>query len=62
MFKEPDKPTLFDEIQHTVFTSSDKVAKVFAVLNDDVRLCLICNKVFTKQAAAEQAERVRYPS
>jgi len=29
MFKEPDEPSIFDEIQTAVFASPDKIGKVF---------------------------------
>jgi hypothetical protein len=62
MLKEPAEPSLFDQIQQTEFASTDKVGKVFAVLNDDLRHCLICGNAFTRHGAAEHAERVCYPS
>jgi len=55
MFKEPDEPSMFDEIQTVVFESPDKIGKVFCVLNENLRLCLICDEVFTRQGAAEHA-------
>jgi hypothetical protein len=61
MFNEPDEPSMFDEIQTVVFTSPEKVGKVFRVLSKDLRLCLICDEVFTRREAAEHAERVCYP-
>jgi hypothetical protein len=30
MFKEPDEPSIFDEIQTVVFASHDKIGKVFS--------------------------------
>ena len=55
MFKEPDEPSMFDEIQTVVFARNDKVGKVFRVLNENLRLCLICEEVFTTEGAAEHA-------
>ena len=59
MFNEPDEPCMFDEIQMVVFASNDSVGKAFRVLDDNLRLCLICGNAFTRQGAAEHAERVR---
>jgi len=61
MFNEPDEPSMFDEIQTVVFANPDKIGKVFRVLDGNLRLCLICNEVFTRQGAAEHAKRVCYP-
>ena len=55
MFK-PDEPSMFDEIQTVVFASPDKIGKVFRVLNENLRLCLICDEVFTAQGAAEHSQ------
>jgi hypothetical protein len=62
MLKQSAEPSLFDEIQQTELASTDKVGKVFAVLNGGLRFCLICGNAFTRQGAAEHAERVCYPS
>jgi len=61
MFKEPPEPSIFDEIRTVVLASPDKIGKVFRVLNEDLRLCLICDEVFTTQGAAEHAKRVCCP-
>ena len=55
MFEEPDEPSMFDEIQTVGFASPDEIGKVFRVLNENLRLCLICNESFTRQGAAEHA-------
>jgi hypothetical protein len=55
MFKEPAEPSLFDDIQTVLFASADNVGKAFRVLNENLRLCLICEEVFTMQGAAEHA-------
>lgn len=55
MFKEPDEPSMFDEIRTVVFESPDKIGKVFRVLDETMRLCLVCDEVFTRQCAAEHA-------
>ena len=36
-------------------TSTDRVGKVFVALAHDMRKCLICDGVFTRQGAAEHA-------
>ena len=61
MFSEPDEPNKFEEIQTVVFASPEKVGKVFCVLDETMRLCLICEVVFTRQGAAEHATRVCRP-
>ena len=55
MFGEPDEPSMFDEIQKVVFASPDKIGKVFCVLDETMRFCLICDETFTRQGAAEHA-------
>jgi hypothetical protein len=55
MFKEPAEPSMFDDIQTVVFASPDKIGKVFCVLDETMRLCLICDGAFTRQGAAEHA-------
>jgi len=57
MFKEPDEPSMFDEIQTVVFANPDKIGKVYGVLDETMRLCLICDEAFTRQGAAEDADR-----
>ena len=37
---------------------SDRVGKVFIVIGQDVRMCLICDAMFTRQAAADHAGSV----
>jgi hypothetical protein len=61
VFKEADEPSMFDDIQAVLFDSTDNVGKAFRVLNENLRLCLICDKVFTRQGAAEHAKKVCYP-
>ena len=61
MFKETDEPSMFDDIQTVLFDSTDNVGKAFRVLNENLRLCLICDEVFTRQGAGEHAKRVCYP-
>jgi hypothetical protein len=60
MVKEPDEPNMCDEIRTVVFESPDKIGKVFCVLDETQRLCLVCDGVFTRREAAEHAERVCY--
>jgi len=46
---------MFDEIQTILFASTDKMGKVFSVLDENLRLCLICDEVFTRQGAAQHS-------
>jgi len=46
---------MFDEIQTILFASTDKIGKVFSVLDENLRLCLICDEVFTRQGAAQHS-------
>jgi hypothetical protein len=39
----------------------DRVGKVFGVVGENVRRCLICDKLFTHQAAAAHAETACRP-
>ena len=61
MFKEADEPSMFDDIQTVLFASNDSVGKAFRVLDDNLRLCLICEGVFTRQGAAGHANVACYP-
>ena len=61
MFKEPDEPSMFDDIT-ILFDSTDNVDKAFRVLDDNLRLCLTCDEVFTRQGAAEHSGAVCRPS
>ena len=61
MFKEPDEPSIFDEIQTVVFASPDKIGKVFCALDETMRLCLVCDEAFTREGAAEHANVVCHP-
>jgi hypothetical protein len=49
MLKEPYEPSLFDEIQTVVFARPDKNGRVLGVLNQNLRLCLVCEEVFTTE-------------
>jgi hypothetical protein len=40
---------------------TDKIGKVFTVLSEDLRQCLICEGVFTCRAASEHAKVVCMP-
>jgi hypothetical protein len=61
MFEKPDEPSMFDENQTVVFGRPDKVGKIFCVLDNTMRLCLICDEVFTRQGAAEHATTQCHP-
>ena len=41
---------------------SDRVGKVFIVVGQDVRKCLICEQPFTRRAASEHAKVACYPA
>jgi len=43
-------------------THADRIGKVFYVINHDLRQCLICDGVFPREAAAEHAGTVCFPS
>jgi hypothetical protein len=63
MLEEPAEPRVsLIKSKKTEFGSTDKVGKVFSVLNHDLRFCLICGNAYTRQGAAEHADRVCYPS
>ena len=47
---------------HEVDARADLVGKVFKVVNQDMRQCLVCDQVFTRKAACEHADLVCYPS
>jgi hypothetical protein len=40
---------------HEALTSADVVGKVFVAVSKDLRRCLVCDVVFTRQGAAEHA-------
>jgi len=44
------------------FTRSDQIGKVFLVVGQDVRKCLVCEQLFTRQASAEHAKVVCDPA
>lgn len=37
-------------------TRSDQTGKLFLVVGQDVRRCLVCEQLFTRQASAEHAK------
>ena len=41
---------------------ADQIGKVFVVVGQDMRQCLVCDGLFTQQGAAEHAEKVCYPA
>jgi hypothetical protein len=43
------------------FTRSDQLGKVFVALSQDMRQCLICERVFTRRAASEHAKVACHP-
>jgi hypothetical protein len=42
--------------------NDEAVGKIFAVLNQDMRQCLICERGFTRRASAEHAKVVCSPA
>ena len=61
MSKETAEPSIFDDIQTVLFASNDSVGKASRVLDDNLRLCLICEEVFTMQGAAVHATTQCHP-
>jgi hypothetical protein len=39
----------------------ETVGKVFVVVSDDTRRCLVCEQLFTRQASREHSMTVCYP-
>jgi len=48
--------------QTSAAITSDRIGKVFMVVGQDVRRCLICEEMFTRQAAAEHTNLVCSPT
>jgi hypothetical protein len=40
---------------------TDQVGKVFVVVGQRVRKCLVCEELFTRQASAEHSKVICYP-
>ena len=47
--------TTDDQSSRDAAHRSDQIGKVFIVVGEDVRMCLICEGVFTRRASAEHA-------
>ena len=43
-------------------TGIDQVGKVFVVVGQRVRRCLVCEELFTRRASAEHAKVICYPT
>ena len=43
-------------------TRTDQIGKVFLVIGQDVRRCLICEQFFTRRASAEHAKVACHPA
>lgn len=43
------------------FIHTDRIGKVFIVVGQNVRKCLICEQLFTRRAASEHAKAVCHP-
>jgi hypothetical protein len=41
---------------------TDQVGKVFVVVGQRVRQCLVCEELFTRRASAEHAKVICYPT
>lgn len=41
--------------------ADERVAKVFIVVGDDTRRCLICEKLFSRRASFEHSTTICYP-
>jgi hypothetical protein len=44
------------------FTRTDQFGKVFLVVGQDVRRCLVCEQFFTRRESAEHAKVVCFPA
>ncbi len=51
----PHDMTADENIERDASPRSDRIGKVFIVLSQDLRQCLICGGIFTRQAASEHA-------
>jgi hypothetical protein len=47
--------------QTGVVTRDETVAKVFIVVSNDTRRCLICDQLFTRRGSFEHSETICYP-
>jgi hypothetical protein len=45
----------------TAVTSADQISKVFVARGRGMRSCVVCDRVFAQQGAAEHIARVCYP-
>jgi hypothetical protein len=52
-------PENADKRNRTV--ADERVAKVFIVVSDDTRRCLICDQLFTRQGSFEHSKTTCYP-
>jgi hypothetical protein len=48
-------PRLLKDNHIPAAVHADQIGKVFSVLDQDMRQCLICDRVFTSHAAAEHS-------
>ncbi len=42
--------------------ADERVGKVFAVVSDDLRMCVICEQVFTRQGSFEHSKLPCHPA
>jgi hypothetical protein len=43
-------------------TRTDQIGKLFIVVGQGLRKCLVCEQFFTKRASAEHAKMICYPA
>jgi len=48
-------------VQFPAAFKDEKVGKVFVVVSDDTRRCLICDQLFTRQGSFEHSKVTCYP-
>jgi hypothetical protein len=60
--KPPETTTDLEEIRGRALTNGDQIGKVFIAIGDNVRRCLICNRMFTRQNAAQHSFEICCPS
>ena len=48
--------------QETGSIRSDQIGKVFIVISQSMRRCLVCEQFFTRRASAEHANVVCFPA
>ena len=54
-------PQLFKDDHIGAAIHADRIGKVFSVLDQEMRQCLVCDRVFTRHSAAEHARTSYLP-